>query len=341
MFIKCTEGEREMEIFVPCDTNGLFSLFISFSIIRTICEQHSGSALLPSFDMTTAPPSTRASSRKNRVYIFREFLLKTYGNYLSNDAVVLDVAGGKGDLSWLLQNVDGCQSVVVDPRPTQHQHILRSVEYLQQHPDEAAVRAIRHMPTHQPLATLLSQLPQNHFRAPLHFPIWMDDAFLEAVCAAKKGHQQEWELYWNTAITTSDNQTELSQTNTQQNNVTDPKQAWEIVKECKLIVAFHPDQATDFCFQLAALLDIPFCIVPCCVFPSQFSHRTLADGTRVRDYQGLLLYLTHKYSFVRKERLLFHETATARNIALFTLPFDDDTTSMWNSAYCRPTTPSK
>ena len=101
----------------------------------------------------------RGQSRKNRVYVFRQWLLQTYGSYLSrlqqeeehehrhinaeNAApipslppplphegarpssgstrsssnrrrpLILDVAGGKGDLSWLLNNVDGFESIVV------------------------------------------------------------------------------------------------------------------------------------------------------------------------------------------------------------------------------------
>lgn len=302
--------------------------------------------------MTTLP-STRACSRKNRVYVFREFLLQTYGSYLSKDTVVLDVAGGKGDLSWLLQNVDGCRSIVLDPRPTQHQHILRSIQYLRQHPEEAALRAIRHKPTHQPLATLLSQLPINEFCTPQHFPVWMDEKLLQALQAAQKGDQHEWEQYWTQVIAT--NNTVLSQNSpnsSNNNDVTDPKEAWEMFQKCKLIVAFHPDQATDFCFELAASLEIPFCIVPCCVFPAQFPHRALANGTRVRDYPGLLSYLTEQYPFVHKERLPFHETATARNVALFTLPpqqqgrkrdretHEGGPMSLLTLAYCQPTTAS-
>ena len=40
--------------------------------------------------------STRAKSRKTRVYVFREYLLQKYNDYLKPDDIVLDVAGGKG-----------------------------------------------------------------------------------------------------------------------------------------------------------------------------------------------------------------------------------------------------
>ncbi|GAX10811.1 hypothetical protein FisN_1Hu352 [Fistulifera solaris] len=270
---------------------------------------------------TTTLPSIRACSRKNRVYVFREFLLETYGSdYLSQGDVVLDIAGGKGDLSWLLSNADGYRSIVVDPRPTQHQHVLRSIDYLRKHPDEAALRAIRNQPTHQPLATLLPELPTDEFQTPRHFPIWVDENLVQAVQAAQKGNQVEWELYWARAMAAFiDNNTDLSPAPPQNSSVTDPKEAWDLIQKCKLIAAFHPDQATDFCFELAELLNIPFCVVPCCVFPAQFPHRKLIDGTRVRDYSGLLSYLTQKYPNAQKAQLAFHETAKARNLVLFSV----------------------
>jgi hypothetical protein len=71
--------------------------------------------------------STRAFSRKNRVHVMRTFLLETYhGRFLNKGDIVLDVAGGKGDLSWLFKNIDGLDSIVVDPRVmSTHSHILR------------------------------------------------------------------------------------------------------------------------------------------------------------------------------------------------------------------------
>ena len=40
--------------------------------------------------------------------------------------VVLDVAGGKGDLAWLLANADGADAVVADPRLTDHSKVARA-----------------------------------------------------------------------------------------------------------------------------------------------------------------------------------------------------------------------
>ena len=110
--------------------------------------------------------------------------------------------------------------------------------------------------------------------------------------------------------------------------------------------------------DLAILLNIPFCVVPCCVFPSEFPQRKiraslegifavkgasqeassakvgdLNDGRevgdsdegvieRVRTYSQFMAYLKAKYqpNNVQTATLQFHFTETAKNIVLYTLP---------------------
>lgn len=57
----------------------------------------------------------KKTPRRYRVFYLREFILETFGReeLQSNGGAVLDVAGGKGDLSWLLTNADGINAVVV------------------------------------------------------------------------------------------------------------------------------------------------------------------------------------------------------------------------------------
>ena len=62
--------------------------------------------------------------QRERVFAFRAFVLRCFG--ARTEAPVLDVAGGKGDLSWLLKNADGLDAIVVDPRVTDHTKIMRT-----------------------------------------------------------------------------------------------------------------------------------------------------------------------------------------------------------------------
>lgn len=61
--------------------------------------------------------------RRQKIFALREWIRATYD--LGACQTILDVAGGRGDLSWLLCNVDGVDSVVVDPRPTNHSSLLK------------------------------------------------------------------------------------------------------------------------------------------------------------------------------------------------------------------------
>lgn len=63
--------------------------------------------------------------QRERVFAFRDFVVRRF-EPSALGAPVLDVAGGKGDLSWLLKNADGLDSVVVDPRVTDHAKITRT-----------------------------------------------------------------------------------------------------------------------------------------------------------------------------------------------------------------------
>jgi hypothetical protein len=328
----------------------------------------------------------RAGSRKVRVYVFREWLLRTYGSYLSQEiiasedggdgdgddagavtvpedpsvitatgcqpqssrkrkrkrpggnGIVLDVAGGKGDLSWLLKNVDGLESIVLDPwKPdpnnnsvSRNERMVRSIEYLQNNPEETRKRSVPGLLTFQPLAGLLPRLLeertkrlQHHgdneaslsssslssslfvpssqkadsgveksldngnadgpccpedFLTPriLHVPLdeimvqkvrnrIMDNAKMEA------GGGNFTDGYDNYDVDKGKQDTRTDDPTHEDDGILDLLSSGRI----KLIVGFHPDQATEPCIDLARVLGIPYCVVPCCVFPAEFPNRRL------------------------------------------------------------------
>jgi hypothetical protein len=288
----------------------------------------------------TAPPrivdrSLRSYSKKNRVYILREFLLETYGNYLSVGDTVLDVAGGKGDLSWLLHNIDGFKSVVVDPRRTKD-HIEKSVEYLRLHPDECRKRADRDKSTYQPIAALLPKLEEKNYEiaSPAHLRIFSNQSLVDAIQNVLNQQDESleaWKKYWDRAFQetegfvtpTGKNDFSLEPEAEATNAISDAKAALEMILNAKLIVGFHPDQATDYCFLLAKVLKIPVCVVPCCTFPSEFPDRRLyheGEGYLVQRYEDLIQYILQENDDVEFTNLSFPGTATARKTVMYTLP---------------------
>lgn len=296
--------------------------------------------------------SFRLYSKKHRVYVLREFLLETYGDYLTAGDVVLDIAGGKGDLSWLLHNVDDLQSVVVDPRRTIN-HIDKSVAYLRMRPEECRKRAMAGLHTYQPIAALMPQLEAKDFRmqTPAHLRIFVDEDLVQALeeavavvavnATASVNKEQDcimakWGDYWERAsrktvgFITPTGKNDFSvdmegDAASSENSIADARSALDLILRARLIVGFHPDQATDYCFKLAEILQVPVCVVPCCVFPSEFPHRRLfdedADDERaVERYDDLIPYLLQENKNVRTATLAFPGTTTARRIAIYKLP---------------------
>jgi hypothetical protein len=279
-------------------------------------------------DGSAPSPSTRASSRKNRVYVFREFLLRTYGAYLSTGSIVLDVAGGKGDLSWLLTNVDDLDSVVADPRITKHVHLENAITFLRKNPKEALLRSISNLPTHQPLAALLPKLEGKEcFQSPRQLRILVDTFLVDAVkCYLENTNDNAWLEYWKDASERALAAQPLGYREVDSltaRQITNSMQALDVILSLKLIFGFHPDQATEACMDLATVLNIPFCVCPCCVFPSEFPNRKSAEGLRVRTYEELILYLQNKYPRIHTDTLEFREAEMARSVVLYTLPDDD------------------
>lgn len=349
----------------------------------------------------------RAASRKSRVYIFREWLMTTYGSYLSQEMtmghgddcystknsisedtaveqnrkrkrsrpappVILDVAGGKGDLSWLLKNVDCLESIVVDPwkadpnATSRNERMVKSIEYLRQHPEEAQKRSVPFLPTYQPLAALLPRLlderkkrldnnadepcrPED-FLTPKIFHIPLDETLVQSV--HNRILQNSKKLKQSADDNNSDgDSTDANTARTDQEEMHEEEEILDLLTSgrIKLIVGFHPDQATEPCIDLARVLDIPYCVVPCCVFPSEFPDRRVfqaatpkdTEDTKteetmvpVRTYQQFLDYLRAKASAPLPEiafedehqrqmqtaYLDFPFTETAKNIVLYTLP---------------------
>lgn len=69
------------------------------------------------------------------------------------------------------------------------------------------------------------------------------------------------------------------------------------------------------------MLRIPFAVVPCCVFPSEFPDRTF-NGSRVRAHGEFIEYLCAKDNRIRRAKLPFVETNTAKNTVLYMLKED-------------------
>lgn len=255
--------------------------------------------------------STRAKSRKTRVYKFFIFLRDHYPSILAeSNAVILDVAGGKGDLSFMIANIYDSSPIVIDPRKTNHTSLLRSIAFLKDHPELVQERSVEGSLSFQPLAALLNELEENRIRrdnndwiSPSNMQIYFNDDLIQAVYKEYE-EKGSWEKFWLSK--------RLDDTMT-------AEASWSHIQNTKLIVGFHPDQATESIVDFALFMGIPFAIVPCCVFPSEFPNRRW-EGERVRDHRTFIEYLKAKNPKIQVEKLDFDFCDSGKNIVLFMMP---------------------
>lgn len=114
-----------------------------------------------------------------RASVFRRFLLDTFGkDTLSEGAGVLDVAGGKGEISFQLLNLNGIKATVVDPRPLQLPQFRRRLACGMYHRN-AILATAEHVS--EPLD---SSAPP---KVPGHLPLCLDEALLEFAGFAELG----------------------------------------------------------------------------------------------------------------------------------------------------------
>ncbi len=287
--------------------------------------------------------SGKYTPRRQRIFVLRSFLLETFGLDYMKRGCVLDVAGGKGDLSWLLTNADGIESVVIDPRVTDHSKLVReAVWHAEQSTMEVPEEVIAERGPQGPLEALKLQPPYGDAR---HLRIFLDHHLLKAF---KNDDEDDWAFFWKAANDRAEGLPEMGhhqprKTGAPDESITDTNSASiacagrvldssiarDLLKSSSLIVGFHPDEATEPCIDLALSQRIPFAVVPCCVFPTLFTSRVLKSGRPVRNYDQFIQFIKEKHPKIRQSVLDFGPGGSSgliepRNKVLFMLSSDYD-----------------
>ena len=198
------------------------------------------------------------ASKAHRAAKFAEWLVATFGEEtLRRGSGVLDVAGGRGDVSFELHTARGVPCTLVEPRPrklNRLQHKWLKKRRQRERKAEEWNRASGDGDGDWDGGSR-DDVPAS---APSRERTGTDEAFLESagvLCAQIR------------AEFTPDN--------------------WHAFADCSVVVGMHPDQATEAIVDFAAKFGKPFAVVPCCVFPQLFPHRTVpAGGDRDGDGDG-------------------------------------------------------
>ena len=250
-------------------------------------------------------------------------------DYLDNtkkDAVVLDVAGGKGELAWELINLTGVKHcVVVDPRPLNLALCRSKWEKGLFEPRRTGPVFSKWYPACEDGCRLRKPKTPGHLRC-----FFDGDAFSKFInaekCQGGEDNDNEVSRIENTAESNRWFQRELRKAKhiswttkgllqhedgasyhheeenvldsngheTTSTEITDPSDARNVLQRCHLIVGFHPDQAAGEIAEFASAAGIPWCIVPCCVYSDSFPRRRLKNGTKVKTYDDLVQWLREK-----------------------------------------------
>ena len=221
---------------------------------------------------------------------------------------MLDVAGGKGQLSWELVNVTGIAACVIDPRPALE--VKRSVSMWK--------RGLWHKPVSIGFACARVQpparLPTDEPRMPTHLRLFFQAGIWAATDTSiaanlARSRSAEWGVKGlhdeKEGIAASSSRAAAAESvgrhgirnasaadDAASSGVSD--QVARVRRQlgaATLAVGLHPDQAAGAIIQFALSRGLPFAVVPCCVFRNEFTERRLGDGTRVTNYETLCDWL--------------------------------------------------
>eukprot|EP00929_Paragymnodinium_shiwhaense_P087462 TRINITY_DN47637_c0_g2_i1.p1 TRINITY_DN47637_c0_g2~~TRINITY_DN47637_c0_g2_i1.p1 ORF type:complete len:493 (-),score=100.33 TRINITY_DN47637_c0_g2_i1:153-1577(-) len=222
-------------------------------------------------------------SHGQRAAVFAEWLCKTYGEERLREQGVLDVAGGRGDISFELAVKRKIPCIVIDPRCPGGGEELQPARWEEMRLSkpqrswlEANVPGLSGFPACQGYVASC--------------PLTQCKAFVTKSCLDPAAAEHE---------------------------------AWKaLVERCCVVVGLHPDQATGGVVDLALAYGKPFAVVPCCTFADDFPERQL-DDRPVRTYDDLVEWLKLRdrdvkvdfLSFMGKNLVVFKEHLHANGAA--------------------------
>lgn len=267
---------------------------------------------------------------KSRGRDFAEWVLNVFADVIQGPCDIIDVAGGKGDVTYqLATNTSSHVScTVIDP-----------VAFRLSNAKTKAIIKSAHDAS-QPVTSSTHTFDSSKYDASQYHPLlwkfalqlndvrvlwldWYGVLFPKDVAEEEYVfHQVQSALHTLTALRISHLRDYFTSTSLPQHIV--------VTSAARLLVALHPDEATEEAVDAALVARIPFAVVPCCVFPSHFPNRVISfttDSGEIVDVQVRLLeqfldYLQIKHSNMR--RATIDSMLGPNNIVLYMLSTDYD-----------------
>lgn len=253
-----------------------------------------------------------------RADVFVEWLVAKFGDELIRAGTgVLDVAGGRGCVSFELMTKRNIPCTLIDPRPiklnkSQHKFLKKQAKKISSAYAGHGIEGLVDSAPYQTPAALTSadSARMASPRLVSQCRTWFDNEFISGTKAivvsptpnphslSPKVHTEKKDAGSSESTTT-----DTPSTTACVSDLARDIHSLELLETCSLLVGMHPDQATEPIVNAALKYNKPFAVVPCCVFPNLFPDRKLRDGTEVVQYEQFVQYLCEKAEGVRVDFL--------------------------------------
>jgi len=230
-----------------------------------------------------------------RALIFCRWLVHTFGkDYLNSGTGVLDVAGGKGEISLFLTHMFGIRSTVVEPKVRKDKSYQRRnlMEVIQKELDIEAGGDGRF---YKRIALSSST---GQISVPCHpDPESSGDGARENInddgCEVEEHDQGTIKKERKRLKKQQRDQFVVPRLNTLLDSQFEEHHG-DMLEGASILIGMHPDQATEPIVDMALKHKKPFAVVPCCVFGQENPHRRLSNGGEVNTTLDLIQYLMEK-----------------------------------------------
>jgi hypothetical protein len=277
----------------------------------------------------------KRSKNQGRAGEFRRWLLNQFGiDTLRSGSGILDIAGGKGVISFELVNLNQCKSTIIDPR--------NSIDYSKL--EHKLLTGLYHRTTplqmfiHCPIPQSAGQIIEPEHLKLFWTPALWESLGLGSFLCDTNNYEEEYKIFreifvgpdfdpnlfleeqFNVARkycwTSGGLKVESSEDSDSVNVSWSLGRVKELLENCSCIIGMHPDQATEAIVDFALALDKPFALLPCCVFSELFPNRRAPDGSFVKNYSDFVDHLCSKSPLIRVEQLSFE----GKNTVIFYNP---------------------
>ncbi|KAF9374835.1 hypothetical protein CPB97_011866 [Podila verticillata] len=226
--------------------------------------------------------TTTKNQHRERSLYFAQWLLQTFSReFLESGSGVLDIAGGRGDLSWELQTRQGVRSTIVEPRPGkgmrkwQRKWLEKFVADNHRDQGDDTVEEAQDGLAQEDPACERGNVAKKQKMGVADNKDGDDEDDDDDKEEPDSGDKDSGLSRFIPTVKTYPLQTmEPARIQAMMDDAFLQTHR-ELVASASILIGLHPDQATEPIVRAALKAGKPFAIIPCCVFGRDNPHRRL------------------------------------------------------------------